>query len=123
MTRRSHHLYIFRLDAAAAGISRDRFLEALIAEGVPASKGWYRPLYANGVFRNAHLGPAHGISAPLAGRGVDYSSVSCPVCEQVCADAVWLPQTVLLAPDDQLDQLTQGIAKVLRHADRLASGN
>ena len=28
----------------------------------------------------------------LAGRGVDYREVSCPVCEQVCRDTVWIPE-------------------------------
>ena len=64
MTRRSYHIYLFRLDEATLGLSRDRFLEALNAEGIPVSKGWYRPLYANGVFQNAHRGPAHGIISP-----------------------------------------------------------
>ena len=67
MTRRSYHMYIFRVNETELGISRERFIEALVAEGVPASEGWYRPLYRNGVFANAHVGPPHGIRAPLAG--------------------------------------------------------
>src|SRR5262249_5475446 len=47
MTRRSYHMYIFRLNQAELGIPRTRFIEALEAEGVPASEGWYRPLYLN----------------------------------------------------------------------------
>ena len=113
MTRRSYHMYIFRLNEAELGISRGRFLEALQAEGVPASEGWYRPLYHNGVFANAHVGPPHGIRAPLAGRGVDYRGVSCPVCEQVCRDAVWIPQNVLLADEPQILRLAEAIRKVV----------
>ena len=76
MTRRSHHMYIFRVN----GIDRDKFVEALVAEGIPAIAGWYRPLYKNIVFHQAHLGPAHGIKSPLAGKDVDYRDVECPVC-------------------------------------------
>jgi dTDP-4-amino-4,6-dideoxygalactose transaminase len=119
MTRRSYHMYIFRLDAERLGITRDRFLEALNAEGVPVSKGWYRPLYANGVFQNAARGPAHGISAPLLGRGVDYSSTNCPVCEQVCRDAVWIPHHVLLARASAMRAVAGAIRKVVHLADRL----
>ena len=36
MTRRSYHIYIFRVDEKRLGMSRDQFIEALIAEGVPA---------------------------------------------------------------------------------------
>jgi dTDP-4-amino-4,6-dideoxygalactose transaminase len=119
MTRRSYHMYVFRLGEASLGISRDRFVEALNAEGVPASKGWYRPLYGNGLFRNAAVNSSHPIIAPLAGRGVDYARVSCPVCEQVCRDAVWIPQNVLLAHPDQIDRLAEAIGKVLEHAPDL----
>jgi dTDP-4-amino-4,6-dideoxygalactose transaminase len=119
MTRRSYHMYIFRLNQAEVGIPRERFLEALQAEGVPASEGWYRPLYRNGVFANAHLGPRHGIRAPLAGMGIDYRSVSCPVCEQVCGDAVWLPHNVLLADEPQILLLAEAIRKVVAGASAL----
>jgi dTDP-4-amino-4,6-dideoxygalactose transaminase len=119
MTRRSHHLYIFRLDAAELGISREQFLKALEAEGVPASEGWYRPLYRNGVFANAHVGPPHGIRSPLAGMGVNYTNVTCPVCEEVCKDAVWLPQNVLLADEPQIRRLVEAIRKTIANAPSL----
>jgi dTDP-4-amino-4,6-dideoxygalactose transaminase len=119
MTRRSYHLYIFRVDADELGISRAQFLKALEAEGVPASAGWYRPLYRNGVFANAHVGPPHGIRSPLAALGVDYRDVSCPVCEEVCSDAVWIPQNVLLAEESQILRLAEAIRKVASNAAAL----
>ena len=119
MTRRSYHMYIFRVDEATLGGSRDRFVEALNAEGVPASKGWYQGLYANGVFLNANRGPAHGITAPLFGKGLDYSKVHCPVCEQVCRDAVWIPQNVLLAGKKDFRVVASAIEKVVSHIAEL----
>ena len=119
MTRRSYHLYIFRIIPAELGMTRRRFLDALQAEGVPASEGWYRPLYRNGVFANAHVGPRHGIRSPLAGMGVDYRDVACPVCEQVCGDAVWLPQYALLADESKIQRLAEAIRKVVANAPAL----
>jgi dTDP-4-amino-4,6-dideoxygalactose transaminase len=119
MTRRSYHMYVFRLDEQALGITREKFLEALAAEGVPASEGWHQPLYRNGVFTNAHRLPPHGIRAPLGGKGVDYTHVSCPVCEQVCRDAVWIPQNVLLAEEPQIQRLSEAICKVTQGAATL----
>ncbi len=116
MSRRSYHMYIFRLDEASLGISRATFLTALQAEGVPASEGWDQPLYRNGLFAKAHLLPPHGIRAPLAGKGVDYTRTFCPVCEQVCRDAVWIPQNVLLADEPQIRRLADAIGKVARAA-------
>ncbi len=123
MTRRSYHMYVFRLEESTLGLSREKFLKAMDAEGVPASAGWYRPLYQNGVFQTAHKGPAHGIKAPLADKGVDYRDVSCPVCEQVCRDAVWIPQNVLLADEAQIDQLILAIRKVAKHTDSLCKNS
>ena len=123
MTRRSYHMYAFRVEEEAFGASRSTFLKALEAEGVPASQGWYQPLYRNPLFTRAPEGPRHGILAPLAGLGVDYSQVSCPVCEQVCRDAVWIPQNVLLADTTQIERLAEAIRKVARQARTLDDTN
>ena len=109
MTRRSHHMYIFRVN----GIDRDRLVESLVAEGIPSIAGWYRPLYKNIVFQQAHVDPKHGIRSPLAGKGVDYRQVDCPACEAVCNDAVWIQQHALLGNDEQIDALCGGLRKVL----------
>jgi len=119
ITRRSYHMYILRVDEQALGISRDRFIQALTAEGVPVSKGWYRPIYGNGVFQNAQRGPANGISAPLFGQEVNYTAVHCPVCEQVCRDAVWIPQNVLLAEAANIRAVARAVQKVVAGAERL----
>jgi hypothetical protein len=76
-------------------------------------------LYKNGVFVNAHEGKPHGIRSPLSGMGVDYSRVSCPVCESVCNDAVWIPQNVLLADEAKILRLIEAIRKVAAHAPAL----
>jgi dTDP-4-amino-4,6-dideoxygalactose transaminase len=117
MTRRSYHMYMFRLESEAFGLTRAELLQALKVENVPASEGWYRPLYRNGVFQNAHQGPAHGIKAPLANKNVDYRDVNCPVCEQVCRDTVWIPQHVLLGSRDQVEGVVHAIRKIARHAE------
>ena len=119
MTRRSFHMYIFRVDEQALGISRDRFVEALAAEGVPASRGWYHPIYANGVFQNSAAATPHGIISPLAGRGLDYTRVRCPVAEQVCRDAVWIPQNVLLADERDIRVVADAVEKVCARAKDL----
>lgn len=122
MNRRSYHMYIFRVDEPSLETTRDRVIQALNAEGVPVTAGWYRPLYLNGVFRNAHHGPPHGIRAPLAASAIDYSQLSCPVCEQVCRDAVWIPQNVLLADEAKIEQLCLALRKVATHAEELSHG-
>jgi hypothetical protein len=59
------------------------------------------------------------IAAPLAGMGVDYRGVSCPVGEQVCGDAVWIPHNALLADEPQVLLLAEAIRKVVAGATAL----
>ena len=110
MTRRSYHMYIFRLTENLAS-SRTDIVNELTAAGVPVSIGWYQPLYKNNIFQNAHIGPAHGIRSPLANKGVNYTRTECPVGEQVCNDAVWIPQTVLLGSEADVISAAQ----IIRH--------
>lgn len=109
ITRHAYHLYIFRYDAAAfGGRSRQEFLQALKAEGIPASAG-YVPLYKEIVFQRK---AACQGSWCQAGRPIDYPNLNLPVCEQVCQDSVWLFQSLLLAEPDDMQQVAAAIRKV-----------
>jgi len=120
MTRRSYHFYVFRLDETRAGVSRDRFLQALCAEGVPASAGWPYPLYQNPLFAVKGDGPDHcPRSCPYYGREIDYTQVRCPVTEQICRDAVWIPHTALLAGAEAMEKVVAAVAKVVAQAPSL----
>ena len=100
ITGHSYHLYPFRVDMAHFGNrSRAEFLKALSAEGVPCGGG-YGPLYREALFH---------------GRGeVDYRryAETCPVCEEVCQDTVWLGQQMLLGPSEDMDDIAGAIRKI-----------
>jgi dTDP-4-amino-4,6-dideoxygalactose transaminase len=111
VTRHAYHLYVFRYDPSGfGGKSREEFLRAMNAEGIPCSAG-YVPLYKEVVFQRKSAGQG---SWCQAGRHVDYAAVECPVCEQVCADAVWLFQTLLLGTKDDMDDISRAIGKIQR---------
>lgn len=92
----AHHLYMMRYDPAKFnGLPRDEFVEALKAEGVPCSTGYYRPLYEQ---------------PPLA---EPYSRVmACPVAEQACKEAIWLSQSMLLAEPEDMVDIGRAIVKI-----------
>lgn len=115
MTRRSYHFYTFRMKADELGVEREKFIEALVAEGVPASPGYPIPLYKNPVFSRLDEEPA---ARSFAGR-VNFAEVCCPVCEAVCSDSVWLPQAFLLADEQALRDATAAIIKVCENAGEL----
>ena len=116
-TSRAYHLYIFRLDLEAlGGISKGQFLEAVRAEGIPAGGG-YRPLYGNELFTNIErTAPA---VCELADTVPDYTAVSCPETDRAANEVGWMAQRVLLASDEDIDDIARAFAKVADAADTL----
>ena len=118
VTTHAYHLYAFRYDSQSfGGVPRDRFLEALRAEGVPCAAG-YRPLYKEPAFA-ARYADCPFDSAYFGGKP-DYAKVSNPVCERICAEeAVWLTQNMLLGPQEDMHQIAAAVAKVRENASQL----
>ena len=109
ITTHAHHLYILRY--RAEGMSRNRFIEALCAEGIPCASG-YRPLYGEAAFA-AHFAD-YPLTSTYFGGPPDYREVCCPVTERVCAsESVWLTQNMLLGPADDMRDIAAAVAKVL----------
>jgi dTDP-4-amino-4,6-dideoxygalactose transaminase len=116
MTRRGYHLYCFRLDLPKLGVDRERFIQALSAEGVPVTAGYDTPLYRNPMFGRAEDGP-RGCpgSCPYHGGSIDYETARCPVCEQVCEDTCWIFHSVLLAEPKAMHAIVDAVRKVCGH--------
>lgn len=124
-TRHSFHLYMLRYRREAfAGLDKQRFVQALQAEGISGAFGGYiAPLYANPMFVNKDfLGGPYPVDAFEHGRRLDYAEFAgrCPVAERACAsEAVWLPQSMLLADDEAMHDIARAIRKVQAHASAL----
>ncbi|MBV9867617.1 MAG: DegT/DnrJ/EryC1/StrS family aminotransferase [Abitibacteriaceae bacterium] len=118
-TLHSRHLYIFRYDSDAFGLPRQRFLELLQAEGVPASTGYpvglhQQPLYSGRGLRGQL--PGHPMPHLLAHN---YSADACPVTEHICAsEAVWLTQNALLAEAHDMDDIVRAVSKIRATCNR-----
>ena len=116
VTHHAYHLFIFRYKSEAfGGRSRDEFLQALNAEGIPCSKG-YVPLYRE----NAIIDAVAALSR-LVGRepiSVEANAERCPVTERVCAqESCWLGQNVLLGTEKDMDDIAKAIVKVRENGD------
>ncbi|MEE3041446.1 MAG: DegT/DnrJ/EryC1/StrS family aminotransferase [Candidatus Latescibacterota bacterium] len=120
VTRHAFHLYVFRYDADAfGGASREQFLKALAAEGIPCAAG-YKPLYREPAFQARFSD--FPLSSPAFGGRPDYSGVHCPVTERICADeAVWLTQNLLLGTESDISQISEAIAKIAAQPEALAA--
>ncbi len=119
-TKCAYHLFICNYNAEAFdGLHRDRFLAALNAEGIPASRG-YNPLYREPMYS----GGIDMDGCPFACRfyrgHVDYASLSLPVVEHACDEgSFWLGQNVLLGDRNDMDSIVEAIAKVHEHRAEL----
>ncbi|HDD64577.1 MAG TPA: DegT/DnrJ/EryC1/StrS family aminotransferase [Firmicutes bacterium] len=120
VTRRSYHLYVFRFIEEEWGITREKFIEALSAEGIPVSCGYPFPLYKNPLFQKKGKGPEYcPLSCPYYGKEIDYSSVSCPNAEKMCKQAVWIHHPVLLAEKEDMKDIINGIEKIWENREEL----
>jgi dTDP-4-amino-4,6-dideoxygalactose transaminase len=124
-TRHSFHLYMLRYRPQAfAGLDKQRFVQALQAEGISGAFGGYTtPLYANPMFAHKEfLGGPFPVDAFDHGRRLDYAEFAgrCPVAERACSsEAVWLPQSMLLADEEAMHDIADAIRKVQTHAGAL----
>ncbi len=115
--RHARHIYMFRYsEEAFGGIPKTRFIEALRAEGIPASPGYSIPLYKQPVFRERN----YGIYRSPALSAVDYDALNLPVTERVCrSEAVWFTQNVMLGSREDMDDIVRAVAKIGDHRDEL----
>lgn len=118
MTRRAYHLFPFRLDMEALGVTRDRFVEVLREEGVAVNPGYHHLLHRNPVFEREAVGPRGcPLSCPYYGSKIDYAATVCPECERACDDTCWIWHTVLLADEPAIYSVIEAVRKVVGHID------
>ena len=120
-TRNAYHLYMFRYDARQfSGLARDRFLAALRAEGVPCAGG-YEPLNKEQFLKNALSSRAYRyIYSDKALNDLAARNRHCPENDQLCQEAVWLTQNMLLGTRQDMDQIAAAIRKIQQQAALLA---
>ena len=122
-TRAANHLFVLRYDAQAfGGISRELFVKALNAEGIPCQTEYRRPMHRADLFtdRDGELSRVwpRGNGTP----DVDYAAMSCPNAERACAEEmVTLPTRVTLDTRDGMEQILTAIEKIQSHMSELAT--
>lgn len=130
VTRNAYHIYIFRYTGDTseagegfAGLPRERFLEALRAEGIPASPGYTQALHEHPMFRQPARALGEKAFAAFShayGRPIDFRDVRCPVAERLCrAETIWLSQSLLLGEPADMDDVADAILKIRDHAGEL----
>jgi len=80
-----YYRYALRFDESVVGVCRDRFVDALNAEGIPMVKGYTEPLYLEPMYQRRIAFGRDGFPWTWPGwkGSVDYSLGSCPVIERL----------------------------------------
>jgi len=108
-TRHSYHLFMLRLDTRAFGAPRAAVLQALQAEGIPASSGYGLSLPRQPMFQNKAFGPF----LPQASAKLDYGKTRCPNSDLICREqGVWLAQSLFLGTRADMDDIVRAFEKV-----------
>lgn len=122
VTRAAFHLFPFRFHQEKfKGLSRETFVKALTAEGIPCSKG-YAPLnkmpYLDDAFKSKNYRKMYPKEALDFKKYVERNA--CPQNDRICnEEAVWLTQNMLLGTRQDMDDIANAIEKIYGQADKL----
>ncbi len=125
VTRASFHLFPFRYKKEEfKGLSRRGFLRALDAEGIPCSSG-YTPLNKMPYLKNAMQTKNFKLMYPAS--MLDYDKYmernQCPANDQLCEEAVWFAQNMLLAERSDMDNIASAIERIHKNAEKIKLAN
>jgi len=122
VTKAAFHLFPFLYDKEEfKELSRNKFIEALRAEGVPCSGG-YTELNKMPFLKNAFESKYYRKFYPK--ERLDYDTYAeenkCPLNEKLCNEqAVWIPQNILLGTKSDMDDIASAIEKIYHNAEQI----
>lgn len=121
ITKRGYYFYLMRYNEEEfEGVSRDKFLEALRAEGIPAGKAHNQPLYKNPVFKEMHFGKTGcPIRCPIYGKTIDYSKIRCPVAERIYEKEIVALGKDFLMERENINLVIEAIIKIKENIKEL----
>jgi dTDP-4-amino-4,6-dideoxygalactose transaminase len=120
VTNVSYHLYMFRYDKSHfAGMSRQRFIQALSAEGVNAWVGYghlNKDAYVSGLAKNRHYLKIYGEKTMKEWTERNH----CPQNDQLAGEeSLWFGQTMFLGSTRDMDQIAEAVRKIQKNANQL----
>ena len=118
ITKRGYYFFIIKYDSDEfKGLARDKFIDALRAEGVGCGTGYGVPLYRNPAFEKENL---KGIWAKSVGPIPDFEKLFLPVAEEFCAhQQVTIGHPVLMVDRSGIQMIIDSIVKIKDNVDEL----
>ena len=119
-TRSAYHLYPFRYKKDFFdGLPREKFLQALAAEGITCSAG-YGPQYHDGLMEEALTSRGYRkLFSELRLKDYREELHNLPDNDQLTSEAVWLFQFMLLGDRQDMDDIVHAVQKVYENRKQL----
>jgi len=120
------HLFVALHDAEEMGISRNLFVAALRAEGVPVGTGYVRTMYANPTFTHRVAFGASGCpwTCQRAGEAPSdrrYRKGDCPIAERLLdVEFLWFYHIAHASTEADMRDIGRAVRKVIDHRRALA---
>ncbi|MEM2921265.1 MAG: DegT/DnrJ/EryC1/StrS family aminotransferase [Candidatus Bathyarchaeia archaeon] len=116
VTKRGYYFFIMRYNRSEFnGLPKEKFIECLNAEGVPAGAAYGMPLYKQPAFKKENLMSAvpKGIKFP------DYELLRLPGAEEFTAREVVIPHEVLLVEKQYIELIAYSIQKIKENVNEI----
>jgi dTDP-4-amino-4,6-dideoxygalactose transaminase len=117
-TRNGQYAYIFHISKQEfAGISTERFIAAMNAEGIP-NQASYPPLHELHMFRNGEY--RKRLFGKQAEEDHPFLQQRFPVTQKAAWETVWIPQPALLGDEEDIHEIAGALRKIQENAKDLA---
>jgi len=113
--------FVIKIDEKELGISRDKFVDAMTAEGFPMSKGYVKPIYLLPVFRNKKA--FNNTHFPFVYENYkcsqEYSEGLCPTVEKIQTECTLTDVCQFPYTNKHIDLFVTAVYKVLKYKSEL----
>jgi dTDP-4-amino-4,6-dideoxygalactose transaminase len=120
VTKATYYKYPFRFESEQfGGVTREQFIRAIRAEGVPCSSPRRVPLNRQAFFENVLN--SRNFQKVYSKKQLDYCRQQnhCPANDRLCGEAVSFSQRLLLGTKQDTDEIADAFVKVYEHRSEL----
>ncbi len=119
-----YFVYPMKFNAAEANLHRNKFAEAVRAEGLPIGAGYVRPIYLEPMYQEllAYGNSGFPFKGPHLNKNISYPKGTAPVCEKLHFEEL-LATPICHYPltERDIDDFVAGVAKVLDHIGEITN--
>jgi len=118
ITQRGYYFMVLRYQKEEfSGLERDKFLQALRAEGIPVGKGYGIPLYKNPCFKKEFLSKVY--QKDILEILPNYENLYLPNSEKICEEQITIPHYILLSSKEKLSLIVEAVKKIKENIKEL----